>query len=121
MICKANEHSLIHHHTLIQESRYEYGSSSLPSAELLLRVDQLADQTLPSSIKLFQSPNQDMSPPLSPDFVAGLADTNMESKPIQESQDEVGGDCSRGRHEIVLGGNATVYVSFFSEASSRNR
>ena len=82
-------------------------------------MDQLADQTLPSSIKLFQSPNPDMSPPLSPKFGPGLAD--IESKPIQESQDEVGGECTRGRHEIVLGGNATVYVSFFSEASSRNR
>ena len=73
-----------------------------------------ADQTLPSSMKLFHSPNPDPSPLLSPDFGADLAD-NMESKPIQESQEEVGQDCARRRHEIVLGGNhgTTVYVSFF--------
>ena len=72
------------------------------------------DQALPSSMKLFHSPNPDPSPPISPDFGADLADY-MESKPIQESQEEVGQDCARGRHEIVLDGNATVYVSFFQK------
>ena len=97
-------------------SRYEDESSSMSSEELLLRMDRSADQTLPSFMKLFQSPNPDVSPPLSPAFGAGLADNNiMGSKPIQESQ------CARGRHEIVLGGNATVHVYFFSEATYRNR
>ena len=78
-------------------------------------MDQPTDVRLPPSLKPFpcQSPDVIPLPSLSPHVIDSgsrlAGDVGM--NPIQQSQEEEGGDHARGRHEIVLGnGTITVYV-----------
>lgn len=92
-------------------------------------TDQLSVTTdtgmhLPSPIKTFQSHCPDMALPSSPSppnpkpiCLAGELEIHL--GPIQQSQEEVGGESAqRGRHEIVLG-NTTAIVESDSITCSR--
>ena len=98
---------IIHESTI---SGFKDGSFSTPPDWLLLGMDQPTDVHLPPSLKPFPY----HSPDIPPSFTVlnsqgrGLAgDGGMNQ--IQQSQEEMGGNYARGRHEIVLG-NATIVL-----------
>ena len=98
---------------IMQESTYKDDSPSIPPTDWFLpgMLDRQTDP-MPSSLKPFRSHSgADMTLPSLLDCGQPVfADSGPEMNVIQQSQEEVGGDCARrGRHEIVLG-IATVVV-----------
>lgn len=104
-----------------QLSTYKDDNPSTPPTDWLLglldqQTDMHPNMAMLSAIKPFQShsgPDMTLSSLLDCGQY-GLVDdpgTNM----IQQSQEEVGGDCAqRGRHEIVLGDDTVVVESIYN-------
>lgn len=99
----------------MQESRFEGDDHGFLLVAHHLTESMQHNSMMPLSIKPFQSNYDPYKTPLSspPDSGPGLDSDELPDihlAPIQQSQEEAGGECAqRGRHEIVLG-TATVVV-----------
>ena len=114
-------HSPFRFAIIIQESTFsgfKNGSFSTPPDWFLLGMDQPTDVHLPPFLKPFPYHSPDMIP-------LSLSAHNSQGPGagvgMNPSQEEVGGNYARGRHEIVLG-NATIVIdespSMIMQASS---
>ena len=97
---------------IIQESTisgFKDGGHSTPPDWFLLGMDQPTDVHLPPSLKPFPYHSPDIPPSFSA-HNSQLQGPGLPGDMVNPSQEEVGGNYARGRHEIVLG-NATIVVN----------